>query len=131
MHLNSEYPAWQHVFLDFQIMHPLNGDGYIKYPSRPILLTSHFSLLFYKIILFRIEESIDREQPNEQAGFRRNYGTMTQTLNDIVQIHHLRFADDIVLIGKNHNEVAQMLLDIEVVSIKIGLKTYVQRKPYS
>lgn len=64
VHLNSEYPAWQHVFLVSQIMHPLNGDG-------------------------------------------------------SVQIHHLRFADDIVLIGKNHDEVAQMLLDIEALSIKI------------
>ena len=42
---------------------------------RPISLLSHIYKLFKKIWTKRMECTLDRNQPNEQAGFRKDFGT--------------------------------------------------------
>lgn len=43
---------------------------------RPICLLSQIYKLFTKIILTRLSEHLDGQQPREQAGFRRTYSKM-------------------------------------------------------
>ncbi len=43
---------------------------------RPICLLSHIYKLFTKIIVTRLSNDLDYQQPREQAGFRKNYSTM-------------------------------------------------------
>ncbi|PZC85214.1 hypothetical protein B5X24_HaOG202399 [Helicoverpa armigera] len=43
---------------------------------RPISLMSNMYKVFSKIILSRIETTLEESQPKEQAGFRRNYSTI-------------------------------------------------------
>jgi endonuclease/exonuclease/phosphatase family metal-dependent hydrolase len=52
---------------------------------RPISLLSHTGKLFSKIVLRRIEATLDISQPREQAGFRKGYST-TDHLQVITQV---------------------------------------------
>ena len=52
---------------------------------RPISLLSHTGKLFSKIILSRMEATLDYNQAREQAGFRKGYST-TDHLQVLTQI---------------------------------------------
>lgn len=54
---------------------------------RPISLLSHTGKLFNKIILKRMEATLDYNQTREQAGFRKGYGTMDhlQVLTQLIE----------------------------------------------
>ncbi|KAH7706674.1 hypothetical protein AAVH_26088 [Aphelenchoides avenae] len=61
------------------------GDARNLKNYRPICLLSVIYKLFTKVLTRRITEDLDREQPVEQAGFRRSYCTLDhlQTVNQI------------------------------------------------
>src|SRR5579863_1105738 len=54
---------------------------------RPITLMSTFYKLFTRILGNRAEQTLDENQPREQAGFRRRFGTLDHlfTINQVVQ----------------------------------------------
>ncbi len=54
---------------------------------RPICLLSHIYKLFTKIIVTRLSNNLDYQQPREQAGFRKNYSTMDHifTLTQLIE----------------------------------------------
>ncbi|KHN74390.1 putative transposon TX1, partial [Toxocara canis] len=43
---------------------------------RPICLLSHIYMLFTKIVVTRLSNVLDYQQPRQQASFRKNYSTM-------------------------------------------------------
>ncbi|KAA5557034.1 hypothetical protein F3G48_33075, partial [Pseudomonas aeruginosa] len=52
------------------------GDKYDIGNYRPISLMSNVYKIFAKIILKRIERTLDENQPIEQAGFRKDYSVI-------------------------------------------------------
>ncbi|CAH2092819.1 unnamed protein product [Euphydryas editha] len=54
---------------------------------RPISLLASIYILFSSIILKRISDDIDKQQPKEQAGYRSGFSTMdhTQTLEQVIE----------------------------------------------
>jgi Reverse transcriptase (RNA-dependent DNA polymerase) len=54
---------------------------------RPITLTSHIYKLFMKVLLNRMTETLDEQQPPNQAGFRKGYSTTDHlfVINQIVE----------------------------------------------
>jgi hypothetical protein len=54
---------------------------------RPISLIPHLCKLFMKVLMFRIGDVLNKEQPPEQAGFRSNFSTIDHifTMNQIIE----------------------------------------------
>jgi hypothetical protein len=54
---------------------------------RPISLIPHLYKLFMKVMMFRIRDVLDKEQPPEQAGFRSNFSMIDHifTMNQIIE----------------------------------------------
>ncbi|CAF4752909.1 unnamed protein product [Pieris macdunnoughi] len=70
------------IILLFKKGNPLDIGNY-----RPISLLASIYKLFSSIILKRISDDIDKQQPKEQAGFRSSFSTMDhiQTLEQVIE----------------------------------------------
>ncbi|CAK1603944.1 unnamed protein product [Parnassius mnemosyne] len=70
------------IILLFKKGNPLDIGNY-----RPISLMASIYKLFSFVILKRISDDIDKQQPKEQAGFRSGYNTMDhiQTLEQVIE----------------------------------------------
>ncbi|KAE9414893.1 hypothetical protein Angca_008508, partial [Angiostrongylus cantonensis] len=55
---------------------------------RPIILLSVFYKLFTRVILNRINRTLDEEQPSEQTGFRKGFSTVDHihTLTRLIEV---------------------------------------------
>jgi hypothetical protein len=64
-----------------------SGDKSSVENYRPISLISHICKLFMKVLLSRMAEKLDKNQPPEQAGFRSNYSTTDHvfTINQLIE----------------------------------------------
>ena len=51
----------------------------LKLPNNPIALISHTSKVMLKILQARVQQYMNRELPDVQAGFRKGRGTRDQT----------------------------------------------------
>lgn len=63
------------------------GDRHKLDNYRPISLSSNMNKIFMKILQERIYKTLDLHQPNEQAGFRKNFSVINhlQTLNQVFE----------------------------------------------
>lgn len=63
------------------------GDKHNIENYRPLSLGSNTAKIFTKIITNRIKNTLEAQQPTEQAGFRRNFSTIDHlfTINQLIQ----------------------------------------------
>ena len=60
---------------------PKNAQTTAQLHSSPIALISHASIVMFKILLARLQQYVNGELPDVQAGFRKDRGTRDQTAN--------------------------------------------------
>ena len=59
----------------------LHNCTHLQLHSSPIALISHASIVMFKILLARLQQYVNGELPDVQAGFRKGRGTRDQTAN--------------------------------------------------
>ncbi|XDB61978.1 hypothetical protein AB1E18_015335 [Capra hircus] len=106
-----------------------------------------------KILQARLQQYVNRELPDVQAGFRKDRGTRDQIANirwimekakyimrnagleetqagiKIARrnINHLRYADDTALMAESEEELKSLLMEVKEESEQVGLKLNIQK----
>ena len=68
-----------HTVKDFSVVN--EADIFLEFPCHTIALISHTSKVMLKILQARLQQYMNREFPDVQAGFRNGRGTRDQTAN--------------------------------------------------
>ena len=80
-----------------------------------------------KILQARLQQYVNWELPDVQAGFRKGRGTRNQIANILWIIKNLRYPDDTTLMAESEEEIKSLLLKMKEESEKVDLKLNIQR----
>ncbi|KAF7247409.1 Serine-rich coiled-coil domain-containing protein 2 [Varanus komodoensis] len=107
---------------------------------RSIALISHASKVMLKILQARLQQYVDRELPEVQAGFRRGRETKEHLMRKVgldespvgIQIagrniNNLRYADDTTLMAESEEELKSLLMQVKEESAKVDLKLNIKK----
>ena len=121
-----------------------------------IALISHTNKVMLKILQTRLQQYVNRELPDVQAGFRKGRGTRDQIANILSpclfnfyaeyimrntgleetqagikivgrNINNLRYADDTTLIAESEEQLKSLLMTVKEESEHVGLKLNIQK----
>ncbi|KAF7242726.1 putative uncharacterized transposon-derived protein F52C9.6, partial [Varanus komodoensis] len=102
---------------------------------RTIALISHASKVMLKILQARLQQYVDRELPEVQAGFRREHIMRKVGLDESPvgikiagrNINNLRYADDTTLMAESEEELKSRLMRVKEECTKVGLKLNIKK----
>ena len=81
-----------------------------------IAFISHASKVMLKILQARLQQYVNQELSDVQAGFRKGRGTREQGRN----INNLRYADDTILMTESEEKLKILLMKVKEDSQKVG-----------
>ena len=80
-HKESDMTEWLHFHFSFFIPIPKKGNAKECSNYHKIALISHNSKVIFKILQARLQQYVNHEPPDVQAGFRKGRGTRDQIVN--------------------------------------------------